>query len=262
MWKPTDTYLAHSRGPWKRHKYIAVKNGRYIYNTHSGVSLTDGSKKKNAADPDAAARSAGEANAKGRNRTLNEQKKAYEAHKDRFHRAVTTATREQAKGKARTEREKRRLEEGYYKERSSKNYGDRLNAKRKELLRSYGSKSMDAARRVDKQMKIADRIYSKGKMREYEKAHGYDKAKTKGKNPTYKKNQRRAKLESLIFQGKRKVKKLLNSLTTRKPKKYTIKGVNFVEDKSRKPTPVRKASKSAGETIYKAYQDQKKKKRR
>ena len=30
MWLPSDT-LQHSRGPWKKHKYTAIKNGRYIY---------------------------------------------------------------------------------------------------------------------------------------------------------------------------------------------------------------------------------------
>lgn len=211
MWQPTDNYLAHSRGPWKRHKYTKIVNGHYIYDATTGKryhtdNMSDAiyNKKQQYKSSQGLTSLSGNAGMEKRSR------------------AQATATREQAKGKARTEREQKRLRNNYYSERSSKNYGDRLNAKRKELLSSHGSKGMDAARRVDEQMRMADRIYAKGKMREYEKAHGYDKAKTKGKNPTYKKNQRRAKLESLIFQGKRKVKKFLKNLKKRSEPKVTV----------------------------------------
>lgn len=36
MW---TEYLEHSRGPWKEHKYIEKKNGRYIYNTGEGKGV-------------------------------------------------------------------------------------------------------------------------------------------------------------------------------------------------------------------------------
>lgn len=33
----SDEYLAHSKGPWKKHKYVSVVNGRYIYPHGSSV---------------------------------------------------------------------------------------------------------------------------------------------------------------------------------------------------------------------------------
>lgn len=183
MWLPSDT-LQHSRGPWKKHKYTAIKNGRYIY---PGESV------------EGAARN--------------------------YRQAAKTAAREQEKGKNRTAQN--------YRARGAFINTNRATWEANEKARIATGPT---AKKYKKQAAINRHVYEKGissgATEENSKSSARRITDSNGllakpysknlKNKTYRKNQRRAKLESLIFKGKRKVKKLLKNLIPRSQTKVTV----------------------------------------
>ena len=148
----------------------------------------------------------------------------------------------QSAGHKRTDYERAKQENKHLT--SSKNYGDRLEGARRIAI-SKGEYS--TARKLDKKVKTADSIYSKGKMKEYDRAHGNDKRKGKKvTNPTAKKNQRRAKIESAKFKAKRVTKKAVSKGKSLFNKYFKSKTKTYVTDTF---TGTRKPANHSGKTI-------------
>ena len=302
MWKPTigsDALYHSAKGThWGKHKYIAIKNGRYIYptkqgskiNSHDGgggtfgndhegkggkipdydgrgIATNDGWREKvGQKDLTDAQRTAVEAQKKGFKRTINEQDKNNErlgfsrlgkendkvrqlalknyAEADLKKKKDARAAKDayQTAGYKRTNYEKAKADNKYLTR--SKNYGDRLEGQRR-IANAKGE--YEKASKLDKQVSLADRVYSKGEMKEYDRAHGRDKRKGKKvTNPTAKKNQRRAKIESAAFKAKRVTKKAVSKGKSLFSKYFKSKTKTYVTDTF---TGTRKPANHSGKTI-------------
>lgn len=143
MWTPTSNSdeLKHSRGPWKKHKYVKIDaNGNYIYPNDAGAM-----ERHRVAKADAATQAAQQ---RGMRRTMDERSaqarrdvEAARQKEERNRQAKAAASRYQRQGIKKTGSEKERAREKAIAARERENLNERnLNAARKKAARAEGAR--------------------------------------------------------------------------------------------------------------------------